>query len=822
MDLPEYIAALPEPPQRPPDFFGFGLVESDLAALRAALKARGIAHRVVRSDHLQDGPEKADPAPLLLWQNLPVAELAGGLETLLNRLLLPARLAGAPLILLSQPPREAYRQAVSSAGLHSDRAALWQGLYLEQLSSFWEWPAEEPLLPAPIYALDENLDASQRAAVAHLEGPIRVLAPAGSGKTRTLINRVIHLLNQGVEPGRIVALAFNKKAADEMAARLQTRGIAVAKRLHQPGVVVRTFHGFGYEIIRRALGWSYDGAGEQEQLRLMMQQAVSRHHRLTPRRGQDALEPFLAALNRAKMELLPLEKMMVETEEESLPFAPVFEAFLALQKARRFCNFDDMIYLALVLLLERPGLRQELQQRFRFVLVDEFQDLNAAQILLMNLLALPQNNLFAVGDDDQMIYGWRGADVRHILDFPQRYGGAVDCTLAINYRSAQAVVRHAAWLIGHNRHRVDKPMQTPPSAAPGRVTLQSCGSLWEQAREAVSWITAQREERHGAWSDFAILFRYHAYKYVAALLLDAAEIPHSPVDGRNLAQTAAGRDLHAWLALILKGDEAPPAALTRALKRPNRFFPNHFINTIASLDDLAYAAESDELEDWLRNAAHNFLGDLAYLRELVVRKEQPASYLNHLSMIIGLHDFYQQQKRPFMALDEAGLEVLLDVIITVAGSYPSLRDFFEWLDGALAEGVRPAPAVAEPEGVLLSTIHAAKGREFPCVVLYNFNGPGSCPEEEVEEERRVAYVGATRAGEELLVLGPAGTPGLFMSELAFDPDLAAFSDRRLADEIERLRRKRPQARKQEAEAAARLQTMEEELARRSALGGRKS
>ncbi|HNS74368.1 MAG TPA: 3'-5' exonuclease, partial [bacterium] len=206
----------------------------------------------------------------------------------------------------------------------------------------------------------------------------------------------------------------------------------------------------------------------------------------------------------------------------------------------------------------------------------------------------------------------------------------------------------------------------------------------------------------------------------------------------------------------------------------------------------------------------------------VVRKEQPAAYLNHLSMIIGLHDFYQQQKRPFMALDEAGLEVLLDVIITVAGSYPSLRDFFEWLDGALAEGVRPAPAVAEPEGVLLSTIHAAKGREFPCVVLYNFNGPGSCPEEEIEEERRVAYVGATRAGEELLVLGPAGTPGVFMSELAFDPDLAAFSDRRLADEIERLRRKRPQARKQEAEAAARLQTMEEELARRSALGGRKS
>ncbi|HOY46003.1 MAG TPA: 3'-5' exonuclease, partial [bacterium] len=216
-------------------------------------------------------------------------------------------------------------------------------------------------------------------------------------------------------------------------------------------------------------------------------------------------------------------------------------------------------------------------------------------------------------------------------------------------------------------------------------------------------------------------------------------------------------------------------------------------------------------------AAHNFLGDLAYLRELVVRKEQPAAYLNHMTMIIGLADFYRQQKRPFMALDEAGFEVLLDVLITVAGSCSSLHAFYEWLDGALAEGARPAPA-ADPGGVLLSTIHAAKGREFPCVILYHFNGPGSCPEEEIEEERRVAYVGATRAGEELLVLGPAGTPGLFMSEFAFDPELAAFSDRRLADEIGRLGRKQPRARKQETEAAARLQAMAEELARRSALG----
>ncbi|HNW59626.1 MAG TPA: ATP-dependent helicase [bacterium] len=822
MELPEYIAALPSGPEPPGNFAGFGLERGDFRRLCASLEERGLRYEAVRASQMTAAAGDFAALPLVLWQDLPVAELAGELELLLNRILLPARLAGRPLLWLSRPEQAEYELPVRSAGLHSDPEHLWQALYLEQLRNFWEAPALQPPDPLPLYALDENLDPSQRTAVAHLLGPIRVLAPAGSGKTRTLINRIIHLLNQGIEPGEIVALAFNKKAADEMVARLQSRGIATAQRLHQPGVVVRTFHGFGYEIIRRALGWSYDGRSEQEKLRQLMQQAVAPHHQLKQRRNQDALEPFLAALSHAKMDLLLEEQMTAETEEGSVPFAPIFGEFLKLQKKSHFCNFDDMIYLTLVLLLERPGLRQELQQRFHFVLVDEFQDLNAAQILLMNLLALPQNNLFVVGDDDQMIYGWRGADVRHILDFTRRYGGAVDCTLTTNYRSAQAIVRHAGWLIGHNRHRVAKPMGTPPAAAPGSVEFKNCSSLWEQAREAAGWISAHQAAGGGEWHDFAILFRYHAYKYIAAILLDAAGVPHTPVDGSSLAQTAAGRDLHAWLALILKGEAAPVEALRRTLKRPNRFFPNHFINGITTEEDLAYAAESEEVEDWLRQALQTFLGDLHYLRELIARKQKPDAYLAHMSMIIGLQDFYKQQKRPYMALDEAGLEVLLDVLISVAGSFSSIRDFFNALDRALTAPALTAPAppapVAEQDGVILSTIHAAKGREFRYVVLYQFNGPGSCPEEEMEEERRVAYVGATRAAAGVLALGPASAPGQFMRELAFNPLFAGESSRSLTRKIERTSRERAQARTP-APAPERLQqALEEELALRQALG----
>ena len=774
-----------------------------------------------------EGPGSPAP-PLVIWQELSGPELYGAVEPLVNRIILPARLAGQPILFLSRHDTADYQEPVSSSSLHQEIASLWHALYLEQLRSFWELPPEPPLRPGSYYPLDDALDPGQRAAVDHLFGPIRVLAPAGSGKTRTLINRIIRLLNQGADPTRILALAFNKKAADEMINRLQARGIPVARRMNQAGVVVRTFHGFGYEIIRRVLGWNYDGAREQERLRQLMQQAVSRHHRLTQRRNQDALEPFLAALSRAKMDLLPLQQMTVETEEESLPFAPVFGDFLRLQKAQRFCNFDDMIYLALVLLLERGPLRQELQQRFQFLLVDEFQDLNAAQILLMNILAMPQNNLFVVGDDDQMIYGWRGADVRHILDFPARFGGAVDCTLSTNYRSAQAVVRHAAWLIRHNRHRVGKQMQAAPGAPAGEVLFQASGSLWQQAQEAVRWIRERRDAGGAEWPDFAILFRYHAFKYVAAILLDAGGVPHSPVDDRSLAQTAVGRDIHAWLSLILFPEAAPLPALVRVLKRPNKFFPNHFINGISGLDDLEFAAHSEELEGWLRDAIAALLSDLAYLRQLVARKEKPAAYIKHMSMIIGLYDFYQKQKRPFMAQDEAGLEILLDVLITVAGSYDTLRAFYAFLDHALAVSETPSPergTTGQPEtadvkalanGVTLSTIHAAKGREFRYVVLYHFNGPGNAGEGEIEEERRVAYVGATRAGEALLVTGPAGEPGLFMSELARDPELAATSSRRLAEEADKLQRKLRH--KEEPDLRLRQQQLAAELERRRAIG----
>jgi superfamily I DNA/RNA helicase/very-short-patch-repair endonuclease len=291
----------------------------------------------------------------------------------------------------------------------------------------------------PAHGLDDDLDTSQQAAVATISGPIRVLAPAGSGKTKTLVNRILHLLNRGIAAERILALAFNKKAKDEMQDRLERRGVR--------GVEVRTFHSFGYEIVREGSGWTFGGSTQKKTAKALMKSAILEHTQLPGLRNQDPLDAFLAGLRRAKMELPALSTVTVEYGEKIYPLEPIFHSYLKKQVSASFLDFDDMIYLAVRLLLENSSLRHIHQSRFEFVLVDEFQDLNEAQLLLLQIIGLPENNIFAVGDDDQMIYGFRGADVKHIVEFEKRFPIASTHVLNTNYRSSRMIVRHTGWLI---------------------------------------------------------------------------------------------------------------------------------------------------------------------------------------------------------------------------------------------------------------------------------------------------------------------------------------------------------------------------------------
>jgi len=360
------------------------------------------------------------------------------------------------------------------------------------------------------------LDPNQTLAATHLNGPLRVMAPAGSGKTRTLVSRITFLLEQGIPTDRILALAFNRKAQQEMNDRLAALGHAVN---------VRTFHSFGYEIVRRALGWEYHENSHAHLLDLL-RKAVARHV-FTSRLHLDSLDPFLEALHRATMELVPLATLNIPTDLREIPFEPIFQDFLTAQIQQRFLTFDGMIYHALRALLDDAALRHSLQNQFEYVLVDEFQDLNRAQMMLTQIIALPQNNLFVVGDDDQMIYGWRGADVRLILDFPQTYSDAKTVVLATNYRSTQRIVRHSRMLIEHNPERVVKDIQPRTQAGRGILDVILAQGIRAQAKAALDWMETQKTTHHLAWDDFAILYRVNNHAFPILSLLDQRGIPYA-------------------------------------------------------------------------------------------------------------------------------------------------------------------------------------------------------------------------------------------------------------------------------------------------------
>lgn len=671
------------------------------------------------------------------------------------------------------PERDAARdQALALEGMpivHLSGARIWADLdgCIEEIRRAAGRPAARHEAP-----VDPDLDDSQRAAIRTLTGPVRVLAPAGSGKTKTLVNYVAALVNNGVAPKSILALAFNTRARNEMAQRLREKGLS--------DVEVRTFHSLGYQIVREQLGWNFDENGYEKRERALLDRALKRAGiELPPRRNRDPLDAFLDALRRTKMELPPVADVTVEFEDRVIPFTGIFDHYIDLQWRHTFLTFDDMIYLALRLLLRNLELRRWYQQRFEYVLVDEFQDLNRAQLLMLQLLWLPDNNIFVVGDDDQMIYGWRGAEVRELIDFPQRFAVTSDHTLAINYRSARAIVRHSRWLIEHNRDRVPKDIRPRRDAAEGLVDIQLGDDLWQQAQAAAAWIESLHKEHGVRWRDCAVLFRFKDYQYPMALALDARGIPHSPVNGRRLFRTPVGADLYAYLTVVLHPKDAGAEEFARILKRPNKYFKNEIIEKATDWDAFRRLPDLPDLRGWERDKLADFVTRIETLQAVATRAGvTPQSLLLSLDEELGLRAFYRDQTRLSGELDEASDEVLLDVVLSVAATFARLDQFYGYVHHAHSDDGEEADDAdgAGRDEVTITTIHRAKGNEFDYVVWFNASVPPQGEDAQNEEERRVAYVAATRGRHGLLVTATRERPSRFVKELALNPAFAGVSE----------------------------------------------
>jgi DNA helicase II / ATP-dependent DNA helicase PcrA len=598
--------------------------------------------------------------------------------------------------------------------------------------------------------VDGDLNAEQRRAVEHGDGPLLVLAGAGSGKTRVLTHRIAHLLRRGrASPHEILAVTFTNKAARELRERLGRLVGEAAGALW-----VGTFHSICSRLLRRdieelGLGYRrnfvvYD---EHDQLGVLGAAIDGRSFPLTA-------QALLARIDEAKNEAQTVHS--ASARASTVREAAVAEAYALYQAALRRNNavdFGDLLLLALELLERGGDTARRLQQRFRYLLVDEYQDTNRAQYLWLRWLAAERRELCAVGDEDQSIYGWRGADIRNILDFEHDYPSAVVIRLEQNYRSTQSILAAAGAVIGHNRSRRGKTLWTANPPGP-RPVLHHARNERAEARFVVQEIA--RRSRHRPLRDFVVFYRTNAQSRVFEEECLRAGIAYSLIGGTKFYERREIKDVLAYLRVVANRDD--DWSLLRILNVPARGIGGSTVEKLVA----AAAAHGTSLfraiavpSDSLSNGARSKLCSFATLLEdLRLHADRPIAAL--VEEILRRTGYVEALRARAAADAESRIEDLRELVTVAQEADAEGRSLVEFLEQAAL--VADADAIDDAQGRLtLMTIHNSKGLEFPVVFLAGME-EGLFPHRRsldddaaIEEERRLCYVGMTRAREQLFL-----------------------------------------------------------------------
>ncbi len=605
-----------------------------------------------------------------------------------------------------------------------------------------------------------SLNPAQREAVEHVHGPLLVLAGAGSGKTRVLTARIAALIDRhGVPPDRIFAVTFTNKAAGEMKQR-----IGQLLRRDPSGLWIGTFHSLSARLLRREaelLGFTrgftiYD---EDDRLSLIKRLLEQRGHsaKMFPPRAVQAI------VSAAKNRMMSPATLAASSSFDRLTevAADVYGAMGPALKAANAMDFDDLLLHPLTLFREHPGRLKAYQERFRFILVDEFQDTNKAQYALIRLLGV-HGNVFAVGDDDQSIYGWRGADVRNMQEFLRDFEGARLIRLEENYRSTQIVLDAANGVIAENTGRIGKTLTTRRRGGE-TVTLLAAAD----ERDEAEWVARELERRSAAgdwqYPEMAVLYRTNSQSRALEEAFRRAGIPYRLIGASSFYERREVKDLLAYLRLV--ANPADDEAFLRAVSVPRRGLGETSLATLGRqavqwgkplLETARVADRVPDLRPNVREAFRNFAGFIDGVRERAGRLP-PAEILEQI--IRGID--YEAMLHAEGPEGADRWENVRELIASAADWSEEVTEDPEGgtpLERFLAEAALLTSAdnvVGNESGVTLMTLHTAKGLEWPVVVLTGLEHglfPLARAEEQpdgLEEERRLCYVGRTRAKDKL-------------------------------------------------------------------------
>ena len=603
-----------------------------------------------------------------------------------------------------------------------------------------------------------GLNKEQQQAVQHTEGPLLILAGAGSGKTKVLTVRIAHLLAQGVNPYEILAITFTNKAAKEMKSRVEGLVGDVANRIW-----LSTFHSFCAKFLRfevdNFLGYNsnftiYDTSDSQAVIKAALK-ALNLDDKYYP------VGAMIAAISDAKNKLLFASDFRNQARDfYQQKVADVYEYYERELRKNNALDFDDLLLVAVKLLQSNEAVLDKYSKRFRYVMIDEYQDTNHAQYLLAKLLASHWKNIAVVGDADQSIYAWRGADIQNILDFEKDYPNCTSIKLEQNYRSTKIILDAANAVIENNEGRPKKNLWTDKTEG-AKIQHFTAQSEHEEAAFIGDTI-AKKHDIHGVpYGDMAILYRTNAQSRVLEEALIKRALPYTMVGGTKFYDRKEIKDVLAYLRVLYNPFD--DLSLLRIINVPKRSIG---ATTVAKLQDYARANGTSlfmtltqlHLVDTIKGKTKEKLEEFGILIFTLVAEMEDKTVLDILESILDRTGYLAQLEESTDPPDQARAEnigELLSVAKDFQDTNPTgtVEDFLEQV--ALVNDVDSFEQ--EESKVTLMTLHAAKGLEFPIVFLGGLE-EGLFPHsrtlmnpEEIEEERRLAYVGITRAEKELYI-----------------------------------------------------------------------
>ncbi len=599
-----------------------------------------------------------------------------------------------------------------------------------------------------------GLNNEQQQAVLHIEGPCMVLAGAGSGKTGVLTRRIAHLIEEGVSPNHILAITFTNKAAQEMRTRLHTM------IPNYSGGWIQTFHAACFKILRmdiENLGYNKNFTIIDDNEAKTLIKAVLKEEN----DYESKPEEFLYEFKQAKNSLINYENYFANLSHPLHirdKYFRVFRSYNYRLKELNALDFEDLIVLCIKLFRDYPAVLDKYQKWFKYIMVDEYQDTNYAQYMWAKLLAAESGNIFIVGDPDQSIYSWRGAEPYNITRFLKDYPQCKVIKLEKNYRSTQTILDAANAVIKYNESFVDKSLYTDKGAG-DKIVHFCAGDSFHEAAFVADTISELAAKANRDFREFAVFYRTHAQSRAIEEALLRKNIPYNIVGARKFYERKEIRDIIAYLRLTCNNSDQ--LSFARVINVPKRGIGDKTLekiaffaveNNLSVLEALMYVDQIPGLGKKVTDKLQEFYGMIKYFSSLA---EAGISIVEILDQVMEMSSYLQDLKesgQPDVQTRIENLQELRSLAIEFEREEKqTLEDFLAQI--AL---VQDTDDVDHNDAVVLMTYHGAKGLEFPVVFMtgmeegvfpsYRSNSP-----EELEEERRLCYVGITRAMEQLFL-----------------------------------------------------------------------